>query len=170
MRKPRRDALVVAGLMLAGLTGGCAGGADPQAAPAPGAVSSDRLDLKGVCPSTVVVQTGWYPQVERGAVYSLVGSDRKIDAQKKRVTGSLVAEGRDTGVDIEVRAGGPAIGFQAVTAQMYLDKSITLGDVPTDESMQNSLRQPTLAVVAPLEIDPLGVLWDPKTYPQFNTV
>jgi hypothetical protein len=162
--------LVVAGLALAVLTAGCASDSEQEAASAPQAASGDRLDLAGACPSKVVVQTGWYPQVERGAVYSLVGRDYKIDTGKKRVTGSLVAEGHDTGVDIEVRAGGPAIGYQMVTAQMYSDKSIMLGDVPTDESAQNSLKQPTLAVVAPLEIDPLGILWDPATYPQFNTL
>jgi hypothetical protein len=73
-------------------------------------------------------------------------------------------------VQIEVRAGGPAIGFQPVSAQMYVDKSIVFGDMSTDESVQNSVKLPTLAVVAPLEIDPQVVLWDPATYPNFNTM
>jgi hypothetical protein len=132
--------------------------------------SGDRLDLRGVCPAKIVVQTGWYPQVDRAAVYALVGPEPDIDAGKKRVTGKLLAEGRDTGVQIEVRAGGPAIGFQPVSAQMYVDKSILLGDMSTDESVQNSVKLPTLAVVAPLDIDPQVVLWDPATYPNFNTV
>jgi hypothetical protein len=170
MRRPRRDMVVVAAMALAVLTAGCASDSNEDASSAPQAAAGGKLDLAGVCPATVVVQTGWYPQVERGAVYSLVGRGYKIDANKKRVTGPLVAQGHDTGVDIEVRAGGPAIGYQMVTAQMYSDKSIMLGDVPTDESVQNSLKQPTLEVVAPLEIDPLGILWDPATYHQFNTV
>ncbi len=40
----------------------------------------------------------------------------------------------------------------------------------TDESVQNSKDMPTLGVVAPLDIDPQVVLWDPATYPNFNTV
>jgi hypothetical protein len=147
----------------------CSAAGSENPAPAQTA-SGDRLSLAGVCPNKIVVQTGWYPQIERGAVYQLVGSDPKMDANKKRVSGKLVAEGRDTGVQIEVRAGGPAIGFQPVSAQMYVDKSIVLGDMSTDESVQNSVKQPTLAVVAPLEIDPQVVLWDPATYPNFNTV
>jgi hypothetical protein len=147
----------------------CTAAGSETAEPAP-TVSGDRLSLAGVCPKNVVVQTGWYPQIERGAVYALVGKNPRIDAGRKRVSGRLMAQGRDTGVSIEVRAGGPAIGFEQVSAQMYLDTSITLGDMSTDESVQNSLRQPTLAVVAPLEIDPQAILWDPATYPTFNTI
>ena len=49
---------------------------------------------------------------------------------------------------MEIRTGGPAIGFQQVSAQMYADKTITLGQVSTDEAIQNSAKQPTLAVVS----------------------
>jgi hypothetical protein len=147
---------------------GQGGGFEP--APPRVGVSGDRLALAGVCPEPVVIQTGWFPQVERAAVYRLVGPGYEVDKAKKRVTGPLVAEGRDTGVRVEVRAGGPAIGFQQASAQLYLDRSILLADVPTDEAVQNSAAQPTLAVVAPLDIDPLALIWDPATYPQFNTV
>ena len=36
--------------------------------------------------------------------------------------------------------------------------------------MQNSQAQPTLAVVAPLEISPIMILWDKKAHPDFNTI
>ena len=71
---------------------------------------------------------------------------------------------------MEIRNGGPAIGYQTVSAQMYADKSITLGQVNTDEAIQNSKCQPTLAVVAPLEISPLMILWGTKAHPGFNTI
>ena len=59
------------------------------------------------------------------------------------MTAPLVAGGTDTGVELEIRSGGPAIGFQQVSAQMYADKTITLGLVSTDEAIQNSAQQPT---------------------------
>jgi hypothetical protein len=37
-------------------------------------------------------------------------------------------------VNLEVRAGGPAIGFQTVTAQEYQDDSILLGMGGTDDA------------------------------------
>ena len=151
---------------------GCSGGGDGKSpsASAPPAASGDRLNLKADCPATVVVQTDWFPESEYAAVYHLIGPSPKIDAGKKKVSGPLVADGKDTGVRIEVRSGGPAIGFEPVTAQMYKDPSITLGQVSTDEAVRFSAKQPTLAVVAPMEVSPFMLMWDPAAHPQFNII
>src|SRR5688572_9490813 len=71
---------------------------------APAAEAGGPLDLAGAgCPSTVVMQQEWQPESDHGAMYSVVGSDYEIDADAKAVKGSLVAQGVDTGVDVEVR-------------------------------------------------------------------
>jgi hypothetical protein len=81
-----------------------------------------------------------------------------------------VTQGKDPGVRIALRAGGPAIGFQQTSAPMYLDKSITLGFGFTDTAVQLSAKQPTLAVVTPLDINPQMIMWDPKVHPDFHTI
>jgi hypothetical protein len=94
-----------------------------------------------------------------------------IDADKKSVSGALTdSKGNDTGVKLEVRSGGPAIGFQTVSAQMYLDDKITLGYVYTDEGIQFSKTQPTTEVFAPFEKNPQMIMWDPVTYPDVKTI
>jgi len=65
---------------------------------------------------------------------------------------------------VEVRLGGPFIGFQPIPALMYQDPSIYLGYVQTDEAVQAAEKFPTKAVVAPLDINPQIVMWDPATY------
>ncbi|HEY6687207.1 MAG TPA: hypothetical protein VI094_13465 [Propionibacteriaceae bacterium] len=85
----------------------------------------------------------------------------RTDLATISVTGPLVAQGHDTGVDIQVRAGGPAVGFQPVPAVMYSDPSIHLGYVATDEAVQFAARQPTTAVMAQMDISPLAIIWDP---------
>jgi hypothetical protein len=151
---------------------GCSSGSKSssnQSSQAPTA-SSDRLNLKDVCPAKIVVQTDWDPESEYGVYYHLLGNSFTVDKTHKRVSGPLIAEGQDTGVQIEVRAGGPSIGFEPVTSQMYQDKSITLGQINTDESIKFSGKNPTIAVAAPMEISPFMIMWDPKTYPQFKTI
>ncbi|WP_141581545.1 hypothetical protein [Actinomadura sp. WMMA1423] len=133
---------------------------------APGSASN----LADVCPSTVVWQTGWVPQAEHGPIYQMLAADTKIDARKKRVTGSLVDGDVDTGIDLEVRAGGPAIGFSSVSAQMYLDKDILIGGINTDEAIENSKNQPTVGVAAPDQLSPLMVFWDPGKHPDWQTI
>src|SRR4030095_13952320 len=76
------------------------------------ASGGDATSLKGVCPDTVIVQTDWNPEAEHGGLYQLVGPNPEVDTNTKAVTGELTASGGvDTGVKIEVRVGGPAIGF-----------------------------------------------------------
>jgi hypothetical protein len=155
----------------------CGGGAESNpAAPAgqastpTGQASGSALDLRGVCPSTIVIQTSWLPDSADGALYSLLGPNPGIDAAKKRVTAPLVAQGKDTGVKLEMRAGGPAIGYTQTSAQMYLDKSIHFGLPHLDEQIQLSRTQPTLGVLALHEIDPQIILWDPAKHPEFYTI
>ncbi len=135
-----------------------------------GAAAGGGVSLADVCPETIVIQTDWNPEAEHGALYQMVGANPEIDTNKKIVTGPLMAGGADTGVKIEIRVGGPAIGFQQPTAQMYADKSIMLAYVSTDEAIQNAVDQPTVAVVAPLEINPQILMWDPKTYPEAKKI
>ena len=156
-------AIVAAGCTNDGGDQTTGGSSAPQAA-------GDRLNLKGVCPDPVVLQSDWFPESEHGVLFQLVGPNPQVDTEKKSVSGPLVAEGKDTGVRIEVRSGGPATGNETVSAQMYKDKSITLGEVNTDEAIRLSASQPTMAVVAPMEISPLALVWDPATYPQFNII
>jgi hypothetical protein len=149
----------------------CGGEDDAAAAAGPtGEIGSTDLAEAG-CPDTVVIQTDWNPEAEHGGVYELVGDDYSIDSDSKSVSGTLVdGAGDSTGVRVEIRAGGPAIGFQAVSAQMYSDESITLGYVDTDEAIQLSDSQATVGVLAQLEISPQMIMWDPETYPDVTGI
>jgi hypothetical protein len=142
--------------------------ADDAATSLAPASAADKL--AGVCPATVVVQQDWEPEAEHAGVYSLIGPGYTIDASKKRVTGPLVIDGKNTGVNIQVRAGGSAIGFQSVTAEMYIDKSITLGAVSTDGAVGTASTQPVTAVVSQLEKSPQMLMWDPKSHPDWKTI
>ncbi len=132
--------------------------------------ASSAVSLKDVCPSNIVIQTDWHPESDHSEAYALVDpATAKYDKGKKRVTGKLLAQGQDTGVTVEVRAGGPAIGFQSPTQQMYTDKSITLGYVNSDESVQNAAKFPTVSVMAPREQWAQVLIYDPGTY-DFKTI
>jgi len=126
--------------------------------------------LAAVCPDPIVIQTDWFPESEHGALYEMVGEGYTVDTDAKVVTGPLVAGGEEMGVDIEVRTGGPAIGFQAVSVQQYADDSIMLGYGNTEGQVIRWEETPTISVVAPLEINPQIIYWDPETYPDVQTL
>ena len=76
----------------------------------------------------------------------------------------------DTGIDIEIRADGPAIGFASGSAQMYLDEELVLAYVSTDEAVILGADTPTLSVMAPLEKNPQIIQWDPEYYPEIQSI
>ncbi|TME38872.1 MAG: hypothetical protein E6I75_06375 [Chloroflexi bacterium] len=127
----------------------------PSPSAVAGAAPAAAASLKGVCPDTIVFQTNWWPEPDHGLMYQLVGPNGTMDTNKNTYSGPLGT----TGVSVEIRAGGPAIGFQLVTAQMYQDDSILLGMLGTDEQIGSSDKQPTTAVLAWYEKNPQIFFW-----------
>ncbi|WP_019928224.1 hypothetical protein [Nocardia sp. BMG111209] len=167
-RRSRTLLAAAAAVGLAVLTG-CSDSSSPAASSGySGPIGS--VDLKSVCPAKIVLQTDWNPEAEHGMLYQLLGADPKFDAGGKRVSGPLFTHGEYTGVDVEIRAGGPAIGFQTVTSQLYQDQSIMLGMVDTDTEIQNAATNPTTAVFATLDKSPQMIMWDPATYPNVHGI
>lgn len=136
-------AAVAAALGIAASAGGAA--ASPSASTA---AKGPKVNLAGICPSTVTIQTDWNPEADHGSTYEMLGPNPTINTSQKSVTGPLYANGQPTGVKLQIRAGGPAIGYSTPSAEMYEDKSITFGYVNTDESIELSGKLPTTAVFA----------------------
>jgi hypothetical protein len=130
-------------------------GGGASAGTGPAAASRYTTPLKGICPDTVVVQTSWWPDVSHGYTYQLLGPDPAVEKKANRVVGPLGG----TGVRLEIRAGGPAVSFQPVSSILAQRDDTLLGYVDTDEAVQNSKSQPTVAVFAPSEKNPLVFLW-----------
>lgn len=137
--------------------------------PAPAAPGGGPLDLRGACPDKVVLQQDWQPEVEYGSMYSLVGAaERTIDTELDRVSGPLVAQGVDTGVDVEVR---PAtIGGQPATALMATDPTITLAALASDDALSSLTTHPVVTVAAPITVSPQIIMWDPASHPGARTI
>ena len=133
------------------------------------AASATGVSLADVCPVTVVVQTDWFPESEHGGVYQLMGDDAVASKDNGAVTGSLVVNGEPTGVNLEIRAGGPFLESPVVT-EMYQDNTITFGYVGTDVAITRYNDAPTLAVFNALNINPQVLLWDATKHPEAKTI
>ena len=170
MHRTARRSTLAAGVIVAATVAltACAGGG--PAASSSSTSTAKGVDLSGVCPATVTIQTDWNPEADHGHLYQLLGPNPAIDANQKSVTGDLYSQGKPTGVKLQVRSGGPAIGYQSVSSQLYKDKDITLGYVTTDEAVQLSNSLPTTAVFAENDISPQMIMWDPKTYPKVTSI
>jgi hypothetical protein len=165
----RAARVLAAGAAAALLAAACSSGTEHVTGARPSASASGATSLAGVCPATVTIQSNWWAQAEDGAIYRLLGGDLTVDKQHKRVSGSLVAEGADTGVRLEIRSGGPANGFVPAASVLYTDPSVLLATADTDQIAQLAATRPVKAVVAPMERSPVVLMFDPAQH-SFRTI
>lgn len=133
------------------------------------AATATGVSLVDVCPATIVVQTDWFPESEHGGIFQLIGDDAVASKDTGAVSGSLVVNGEPTGVNLEIRAGGPFLESPVVT-EMYQDNAITFGYVGTDVAITRYNDAPTLAVFNALNINPQVLLWDATKHPEAKTI
>ncbi|MBF6212678.1 nitrate ABC transporter substrate-binding protein [Nocardia puris] len=165
-----RTPAALATAVLATLTlAACGGDATDTAAVALEPATGARA-LADVCPATVDIQLQWQPQSDMGALFQMLGPGYTVDTDARSVTGPLVAGGKDTGVDLTLRAGGPAIGFQSVSSQLYVDEEIDLGIVHGDQLVAAAGSQRVIGLTPLLEYSPAILLWDPATHPEWQTI
>jgi hypothetical protein len=132
--------------------------------------AAEAQQLGAVCPHDVVVQLQWQPQSDMGALFQMLGPGYQVDSQAHSVTGPLVAGGADTGVRLTLRAGGPAIGFQSVSSQLYVDDAVTLGIMHGDQVIAASASQPVVGVTPLLKYSPTILMWDPASHPDWQSI
>jgi hypothetical protein len=162
---------LVAALLLGACSPGAPSSGEGGQATERAASGVEAANLRGVCPQTVVVQSSWFPESTHGGLYQLLGEGYTVDQARKLVRGPLVAHGADTGVQLEIRAGGPAVGNQPVSALMTTDRSITLAQQATEEQVLGwASGQPTVAVMAPFDGDPVVFIWDRRRHPDWNAL
>jgi len=143
---------------------------NPTSSAQVGDIAAAAVDLASVCPSPIVIQTDWFPEAEHGAMYELVGDGYTIDKDNMVVRGPGQLGGVPLGIDIEIRTGGPAIGWSPVSSHVYTDDSIHFGYRSTDQQVLEFADAPMMSVVAPLEKNPQMIMWDPDTYPDVRTL
>ena len=117
---------------------------------------------EAVCPKNIVIQTDWYPEAEHGGTYQLIGPNGTADKATVSYKGPIQSQYAVGGVEtVEIRAGGGAIQFTPVTAQMYIKDEITFGYVNTSDAAKAAKDNPVIGVAKTLELNPQMLQWDP---------
>jgi hypothetical protein len=122
--------------------------------------------LAEVCPSRIVIQSSGFPSVSAGPLYSLLDVAPVIDAATQSVSAPLIrSDGTGEDVVLELRSGGPAIGFRSPIAVLAADPGIGLVQVSTAVAVRDWSTLPTQAVVSLTDRSADAVMYDPATYP-----
>lgn len=127
--------------------------------------------LADVCPATVVVQIDDLPSVEHGPLFRLLGAEPSVDGAGQVVSGPVRrADGTEEDVILEIRAGGPAVGFRSPVEVMATDASIAFAEAATEQIVQSADQFPTIGVVTLTDTSHQMLMWDPSTYPEAESI
>jgi hypothetical protein len=134
---------------------------------AAGGASVYDADLTGICPDPLVIQTDWFPEPDHGYTYQAIGTEGEVDATTGTYSGPLA----NTGITLEIRAGGPFINFSPPAQQIYADPTIFAGYADTGDVIRNAGgEQPLVSIYASYDKGPQILMWDPEVYPDVSTI
>jgi hypothetical protein len=127
--------------------------------------------LAEVCGDTIIVQASSFPDVGTGPLYSLLGADPTVDVDRQVVSGPLTrADGTVEAVTLEIRSGGPSVGFRSPIAVMADDQSIHIADASTAIAVRDRSLLATQAVMTLTDRSRDAVIIDPATYPDITDI
>ena len=145
------------------------GETDNASGPPPSAGGNDSgagaIDGLTVCPSPLVVQLGWFPDSTSAYLFGLIDDGFAVDPDSGIITGDVVHDGGDLGLELEIRSGATFTGFAGPVELLGEDPGVHLASVSTSSQIRQWSDYPTVGVVAPLDRSPVMIMWDPQTLP-----
>ena len=130
------------------------------------ATAVKTVSLKGICPNPVKIATDWTPEAEQGAYYQLAASGGTTDTSNKTYTAPLLDPftGKSTGVNVQLLAGGPALGYMQTPEVLTTQPSVLMGADDDDTAIATYSNTPVMGIVAPFNNSVHILLWNPTKF------
>ncbi|WP_423980066.1 hypothetical protein [Ilumatobacter sp.] len=127
--------------------------------------------LGDVCPQRIVIQTAMLPGPDVGPLFELLGPDPQIDGASATVSGGLVrVDGTEEDVVLEIRSGGPAVGFRSPLELLTTDPEILLAQTSAAVAMRDASTFPSVGVVTLTDRSRDVIIVDPQSHPDVDSI
>ncbi len=124
--------------------------------------TEEEVAAEPVCPSNLIIQTDWWPEMEHGGSYQLIGPGGEASQDNFSYSGPIQEQYAVGGIEtVEVRAGGDAISFTPALNEMAAQDDIFLAYVNTSDVIASWPTIEAIGVAGTLEINPQMLMWDP---------
>jgi hypothetical protein len=140
----------------AATTTAAAAGGDTTAG---GATTSAGGD--GVCPSELVIQTDWFPELEHGGTYQLIGTEGTISKDDVNYSGPVQEQYAVPGLETIVIN---TVNFDKKNSSVLLDGEADIAYITSSDVIKDSAAVPMVAIAKTFEKDPQMVMWDPTVH------
>jgi hypothetical protein len=147
--KARKTAAVIGVLLLAGVTVAC--GSDDDG----GSAGAD------VCPAKLKIQTDWFPELEHGGTYQLIGPNGTANKDTVSYSGPVLEQYAVGGLK-EIEIG--TIKFDKQNSAQLADGTADMAYIGIADVIKDSAAIKMVSIMKTLDKDPQMVMWDPAQY------
>jgi hypothetical protein len=110
------------------------------------------------CPSELVIQTDWFPELEHGGTYQLIGPDGTADKDTVSYSGPIQEQYAVGGVEtVTIRT----VNSDKSGASVLADGDADMAYITTSDVIKDSAAIPLVAIAKTLDQDPQMLMWDP---------
>ncbi len=114
-----------------------------------------------VCPSKLVIQTDWFPELEHGGTYQLIGTEGTISKDLVNYSGPIQPQYAVPGLEeIEINT----IKFDKANASVLLDGEADMAYLTSADVIRDAGAVDMVMIAKTLDKDPQMVMWDPTQF------
>ena len=129
--------------------------------PADDEAMEDEEPAEAVCPSNLVIQTDWLPELEHGGTYQLIGPDGTASQDTVSYSGAVQPQYAVGGLEtIEIRT----VNFDKTNASVLADGDADMAYITSSDIIKDSGAIPLVGIAKTLDKDPQMVMWDPTLH------
>ena len=123
-----------------------------------GSETTDMAEGEGVCPQSLVIQTDWFPELEHGGTYQLIGPDGTADKDSVSYSGPVQEQYAVGGLEeLEIKA----VRSDKLNSSVLLDGEADMAYINMSDVIKDSGAVPLVAIAKTLDKDPQMIMWDP---------
>ncbi len=157
-----RKAVAALTLLTFGAVAVACGGDDDAATETTAAGGGETTaPAENVCPEKLTIQTDWFPELEHGGTYQLIGPNGTADKTTVSYSGPVQSQYAVGGLK-ELTIG--TIKFDKANASILLDGEADMAYITMGDIIKDSKAVPMIAIAKTLDADPQMVMWDPTQY------
>ena len=116
---------------------------------------------EAVCPPELTVQTDWFPELEHGGTYQLIGTEGEISQADLNYSGPVQDQYAVGGLESLVIE---TARFDKVNAAVLLDGEADMAYINLSDVIKDSAAVDMVAIAKTLDLDPQMIMWDPEQY------
>jgi hypothetical protein len=119
-------------------------------------------ESEGPCPAKLTIQTDWFPELEHGGTYQLIGPDGTADKDTVSYSGPVQEQYAVGGLEeIQINT----VKFDKLNSAILLDGEADMAYINMSDIIKDSAAVDMVAIAKTLDKDPQMIMWDPEQNP-----